>query len=439
MDALDRRTFLSQAAAGTAAAAALATAPTAKANAQSDRLTIGLIGPGGMGSSHLENLVRRKDIRFAYVCDVDANRLAAAAKRVDTSGLGPVKPVKDMRTIFDDKSVDAVWIATPDHWHCPASLLAVEAGKHVYVEKPMSHNIREGRLLVEAARKHNRVVQVGTQSRSTDYVARAVEIIKSGEIGDVLVAKAWNSQQRGNIGRVKPSSPPDYLDYDLWLGPAPQRPYQANMVPGRWRWFYDFGVGDIGNDGVHDIDVARWGLGVTTQPSTVAALGSKFYFDDDQEFPDTQYCVFEWPGDGQVGQKRQLIFEQRIWSPYSQEGYDNGAAFYGTKGMILLGHTSGFQVIGPRNKPGEKGSGSVDLPGHHQNFIDCIKNGGRTNADALEGHLSASLCHLANIACRLNRTLKFDPQKEEFLGDDDANKLVRRDYRDGHWAVPKGV
>ncbi|HUE73170.1 MAG TPA: Gfo/Idh/MocA family oxidoreductase [Pirellulaceae bacterium] len=433
----NRRTFLAQTAAATAAAT-LATAATAKA-AANDTLTVALIGPGGMGSSHLETLLPRKDIRFAYVCDVDASRLAAAAKRVDTSGHGPVKAVKDMRTIFDDKSVDAVWIATPDHWHCPASILAVEAGKHVYVEKPVSHNIREGRLLLDAARKHKKVVQVGTQSRSTDYVIRAMEIIQSGQIGDVLVSKAWNSQQRGNIGHSQPTTPPDNLDYDLWLGPAPQRPYRANMLPGRWRWWYDFGVGDIGNDGVHDIDLARWGLGVTTQPSTIAALGSKFVFDDDQQFPDTQYCVFEWPGDGQVGSKRQLIFEQRIWSPYRQEGYENGAAFYGTKGMLLLGHTSGFQVFGPRNQPGEKGSGSVNLPAHHQDFIDCIKSGGRPSADIEEGHLSASLCHLANIACRHSRTLRFDPQKEQILGDEEANQLVRRQYREGHWAVPKGV
>jgi predicted dehydrogenase len=435
---VDRRTFLSQAAAGTAAAT-LATAATVKAASKSDLLTIGLIGPGGMGTSHLSNLVRRKDIRFAYVCDVDAQRLAAAAKTVDTSGLGPVKAVKDMRTIFDDKSVDAVWIATPDHWHCPAAILAVEAGKHVYVEKPVSHNIREGRLLVEAARKHNKVVQVGTQSRSTDYVMRAIEILKSGTIGDVLVSKAWNSQLRGNIGHSQPTSPPDYLDFDLWLGPAPKCDFRANMLPGRWRWWYEFGCGDIGNDGVHDIDVARWGLGVTTQPATVAALGSKFVFDDDQQFPDTQYCVFEWPGDGKVGHKRQLIFEQRIWSPYVQEGYENGAAFYGTKGMLLLGHSSGFQVFGPKNQPGEKGGGSVDLPAHHQNFINCIKSGGRPRADVEEGHLSASLCHLANIACRMSRTLHFDPQKEQIAGDDEANKLVRRQYREGHWAVPKGA
>src|SRR6185369_6326688 len=170
------------------------------------------------------------------------------------------------------------------------------------------------------ARRNKRVVQVGMQSRSTGHVREAMEALASGVIGDVLVSKAWNSQLRKDIGKMKPSEPPQTLDFDLWLGPAPSRPYQANLLPGIWRWWYEFGAGDIGNDGVHDIDIARWGLGVTGQPSTVAALGSKFFFDDDQQFPDTQYCVYEWPGDGKVRNKRQLIFEQRDWSPYFQEG-----------------------------------------------------------------------------------------------------------------------
>ena len=324
-----------------------------------------------------------------------------------------------------------IGIRRPRFWPC-------NAGKHVYVEKPVSHNIREGRLLIEAARKQNRVVQVGTQSRSTPTVMRAIEILKSGEIGDVLVAKAWNSQLRRNIGHQQPSDPPAYLDYDLWLGPAPERKYQANLLPAIWRWWYDFGAGDIGNDGVHDIDIARWGLGVTTQPSTVAGLGSKYFFDDDQQFPDTQYCVFEWPGDGKVGQKRQLIFEQRDWSPYVQEGYENGNAFYGTKGMMLLGHSTGFQVFGPKNVPGEKGSGAVDLPAHHQNFLDCIRTGARPAADIAEGHLSASLAHFANIACRTERTLHIDPTAET-IAEPEGNELIRRKYREGHWAVPAGV
>ncbi|HZN36802.1 MAG TPA: Gfo/Idh/MocA family oxidoreductase [Pirellulaceae bacterium] len=434
---MNRRDFLNSSATFVTAAA-LASAAKLGLAAAGEPLNVAVIGPGGMGSSHLRLLSVRKDLRVAYVCDVDANRLAAAAKVVEQNGGSP-KAVKDLRQVLDDKSVDAVWIATPDHWHSPAAILAVEAGKHVYVEKPMSHNVREGRLLVEAARRNKKVVQVGTQSRSTPTVMRAMEIVKSGQIGDVLVAKAWNSQLRGSIGKKQPSTPPPHLDFGLWLGPAPERPYQDNLLHGIWRWWYDFGAGDIGNDGVHDIDIARWGLGVTGAPSTVAALGSKFFFDDDQQFPDTQYCVFEWPGDGRPGQKRQLIFEQRDWSPYVQEGYENGAAFYGTKGLLVMGHTSGFQVFGPRNAPGEKGSGGVDLPAHHQNFLDCIKNGGRPAADAEEGHQTAVLVHLANIACRVQRTLHLDPAAEKIVGDDEAQKLIRRTYRDGHWAVPKGV
>ena len=442
MSDLSRRRFLGSSA-GFVTAATLAAAAKLGAAAQNSPLNVAVIGPGGMGTAHLRLLAARKDVRITHVCDVDANRLAAAAKHVEQNGGSP-KAVKDLRQVLDDKSVEAVWIATPDHWHSPASILAVEAGKHVYVEKPVSHNIREGRLLLDAARKHNRVVQVGTQSRTSAHCMRAIEIIRSGEIGEVLVAKAWNSQLRGNIGRQQPSDPPAHLDFDLWLGPAPLRKYQSNLLHGVWRWWYDFGAGDIGNDGVHDIDVARWGLGVKYQPDTIAALGSKFYFDDDQQFPDTQYCVFEWngaggQGDGKPGTRRQLIFEQRIWSPYVQDGYENGAAFYGTKGVLILGHSIGFQVFGARNKPGEKGTGQADLPAHHQNFIDCIRSGGRPTADIEEGHLSASLVHLANIACRTSRTLQFDAKGETIHGDDEAAKLVRRTYRDGHWAVPKGV
>jgi predicted dehydrogenase len=437
MSDVNRRGFLG-ASAGMVTAAALASAAKLGAAAQNSVVNVGVIGPGGMGTAHLKLLAARKDLRVAYVCDVDAHRLAAAAKVVEQNGGSP-KAVKDLRQVLDDKTVDAVWIATPDHWHSPAAILAVNAGKHVYVEKPMSHNVREGRLLVEAAKKNNRVVQVGTQSRSTGHCRRAIEIVRSGAIGDVLVAKAWNSQKRNTIGHQQPSEPPEYLDFDLWLGPAPERKYQSNLLHGVWRWWYDFGAGDMGNDGVHDIDVALWGLGPTTLPSTVAALGSKFFFDDDQQFPDTQYCVFEWPGDGKPGNKRQLIFEQRTWSPYVQEGYENGAAFYGTKGQLVMGHTSGFQVIGAGNKQGERGSGEVDLPAHHQNFLDCIRNGGKPAASAMDGHLSASLVHLGNIACRTQRTLHVDPQTETISGDDQAAKLVRRAYREGHWAVPKGV
>jgi predicted dehydrogenase len=433
---LSRRTFLGQTAAATAA---LSAANWARAAGSNERATVALIGCGGMGGNHLRLLASRQDLRLKSLCDVDQGRLTAAAKSVEGMTSPMPATLTDMRRVFDDPDIDAVWIATPDHWHSPAAILAVTAGKHVYVEKPVSHNLREGRLLLEAARKHNRVVQVGTQCRSTAHVMRAMQLLREGIIGDVLVAKAWNSQLRRNLGKTQPSDPPPGLDYDLWLGPAPYRPYRSNMLPGVWRFWRDFGVGDIGNDGVHDIDIARWGLGVETHPSTIGGLGTKLFFDDDQEFPDTYYTVFEYPGDGQIGHKKQLIYEQRDWSPYVQEGHENGNAFYGTKGMLILGKGKGFQVFGPRNKLIEEGTGSPDLAAHHQNFLDCVRTGGRPNADVEIGHLSASLCHLANIACRVTRTLQFDPAKEAITGDAEAHAMLRRTYREGHWAVPKGV
>jgi predicted dehydrogenase len=273
MSEIPRRRFVVESLAGPAAvAAAAAFGQTAKA--ASDVLTVGVIGPGGMGTNHLKLLAARKDVRIAYVCDVDANRAQSAAKLAADAGHSP-KVVKDLRQVLDDKQVDAVWIATPDHWHAPAGILACDAGKHVYVEKPCAHNVREGRLLLEAARRNKRVVQTGHQSRSTAHVIQAMQLLKEGVIGEVLVAKAWNSQLRGNLGHVKPQDPPSHLDWEFWLGPAPFRSYQPNIHPGSWRFFYAFGAGDIGNDGVHDIDIARWGLGVTTQPTTVTALGSK--------------------------------------------------------------------------------------------------------------------------------------------------------------------
>ena len=441
MSEFPRREFLHGAAAlATASAVSLAPATAIAASDPNKPLTVGLIGCGGMGTNHLRNLVQRKEIKLAYVCDVDANRLTSAAKLVETSGQAKPVATKDLRDVLKDKTVDAVWIATPDHWHSPAAILACDAKKHVYVEKPVSHNVREGRLLIEAARRNKVVVQVGTQSRSTAHVMKAIELLRSGIIGDVLVAKAWNSQLRRNIGHQSASQPPAELDFDLWQGPAPERAYQANLLPGIWRFWYEYGVGDIGNDGVHDIDIARWGLGMNTHPNTVAALGSKFFFDDDQQFPDNQYCVFEWNGDGKVGNKRQLIYEQRDWSPYVQEGYKNGNAFYGTKGIMLLGKGEGFKVFGPRNKLLEEGTGRFDLVAHHQNFIDCVRSGNRPNADVEEGHLSASLAHLANIACRKNRVLTFDAAKEEFTGEAVYEApLLTRKYRVGHWSVPNGV
>jgi len=434
MDASSRREFLRQA--GLGAAAFTAGAATAQA-AAGDPLVLGVIGPGGMGMNHTRLLASRKDVKIAYVCDVDSDRLAAAAKEVEARSGSAPRTTKDMRQVLDDRSVDAVFIATPDHWHAPAAVLALDAGKHVYVEKPCCHNIREGRAMIEAVRRSGKFLQVGTQTRSTPVAREAIDRILAGEIGDVLVSKAWNSQLRRSIGKTQPTDPPANLDFDAWLGPAPAVPYRTNLLHGVWRWWHDFGSGDMGNDGVHDIDVAVWGLGVETLPSTVTCLGGKYFFDDDQQFPDTQYAVFEYPVPGK-SVKKQLIFEQRIWSPYVQEGYENGAAFYGTKGMLIIGHSVGWKLYGPRNKLIDEKTGAPDLAAHHQNFFDCIRGQQKQiNAPIQAGFLSASLVHLANIAARVGRTLQFEPERERVINDSAADQMLGRKYRAGHWAVPR--
>jgi predicted dehydrogenase len=286
-----RRTFLKS------SAAALAVPALAPAAARPDAIPVALVGCGGMGKNHLRLLAQNKRVSITHVCDVDSTRLADAAKVATDAGHSP-KPVRDLRRVLDDKAVTAVWMATPDHWHAPGAILAADAGKHVYVEKPCCHNVREGRLMVEAAARNKVVIQVGTQSRSTPTVREAMDRIRGGAIGEVLVAKAWNSQLRRSLGHVKPTPPPPHIDFDLWLGPAPEAPFYSNRVHGTWRFFRDYGAGDIGNDGVHDIDVAVWGLGVDALPNRVAALGGKYFFDDDQEWPDTQSVVFEWPDGG---------------------------------------------------------------------------------------------------------------------------------------------
>jgi predicted dehydrogenase len=439
MNESTRREFLKQTSALAAGAALVQSIPSSSAVSPNGKVVLGIIGPGGMGTNLLRSFAAQKDVEIASVCDVDANRMAAAAKAVEGIAGNVPRAEKDFRAILDDKAVDAVIIATPDHWHAPATILACQAGKHVYVEKPCCHNIREGRLMIEAARNARRVVQTGTQCRSTEHVQRAMELLRNGAIGEVLVSKAWNSQLRSSIGHAKPSDPPAHLDFDAWVGPAPMVPYQSNLLPGIWRWWHAFGTGDMGNDGVHDLDIARWGLGVETHPARIAAMGGKYFFDDDQQFPDTQTVAFEYARAAAGQRPKQLIFEQRIWSPYVQEGHENGNAFYGTKGMLVLGKAKGWELFGPRNEPREKMSGKPDGTAHHRNFLDCIKNGGRPNADVEIGHLSAALCHLGNIATRVGRVIQFDPVAEKIVGDEEANALTRRQYREGHWAVPRGV
>ena len=429
----DRRKFLKVATSGVLAATALGGTAATAASANG-RLLVGLIGCGGRGTHDAQLFKSNPNVEIAYVCDPDEQRLALAAKGFGVPAKGVIS---DMRRILDDKSLDAVLVTTPDHWHSPASILACQAGKHVYVEKPISHNIREGRLLVEAAARNKVHVQHGTQSRSTQMMIDAVKLLEGGLIGTVLVAKCWNIQKRGSIGRGQDTSPPAGLDYDTWVGPATMIPYRTNRVHNRWTWWYHFGTGDMGNDGVHDIDYTRWGLGVKTHPTKIVALGGKYVNDDDQEFPDTQQVTFEYPGDGKTGQQRMLIYEQRLWSTNYPHNVDSGAEFYGTSGQMFLSRRGKIQVTDDKNKakPVDIAPQGQDDAAHVRNFIAAIRDGAKLNADALTGHLSTSLCHLGNIATRLGRSLTFDPKTEQIVGDEEANRLVRREYRD-HWGRP---
>ena len=434
-----RRAFLKQTSLAAAGAAAVQLAGPRVARAAADKFLVGVIGCGGRGTYLAETFAANDDVTIGYLCDPDPERATRAGEQVMKRAKAAPAIVTDLRKVIDDPSINAVVIATPDHWHAPAAIMALNAGKHVYVEKPCSHNIREGRLLVEAARKNKRICQVGTQSRTASHIESAVQMLRSGVIGDVLVAKAWNSQKRKNIGHQGPGEKPQNLDYDMWVGPAAMVPYQANRLHYNWHWWYDFGTGDMGNDGVHDIDIARWGLGVEEHPTAISAIGGKYFFDDDQQFPDTQYVSFEYPGNGKTGSQRQLIFESRIWSPYVQEGYENGNAFYGTEGMMILGKAGGWEVYGPGNKLIQKMRAAERGPAHIRNFLDCAKQGREPTADVEIGHLSATLCHLGNIATRVGRVVRFDSKTEQIRDDPEAAKLLRRDYREGHWAMPVGV
>ncbi|MCA9230999.1 MAG: Gfo/Idh/MocA family oxidoreductase [Planctomycetales bacterium] len=426
--ATSRRTFLRQTGAGVVAASL---PRTLRAGQADNALRIGLIGCGQRGRWFYE--------RANYVCDPDRRRLAIAAEK---AGVDSAHATTDLRHILDDKEIDAVVIAAPDHWHAPAAIMACEAGKHVYVEKPCSHNFREAQLLLEAARRNKVVVQHGTQQRSRAFTIEAIQMLRDGVIGDVLIAKAWNIQQRSNIGHVQPSAPPSEVDYDIWVGPAEMVPFQANRFHDHWHWWYNFGTGDIGNDGAHELDYARWGLGADTLPSKVVALGGKYFHDDDQQFPDTATCVFEYPGDGVTGSQKQLIFEMRLWSRNYPLNCDSGVEFFGTKGKMFLSKRGKLQVIGERNeviveKKVEKSSQPLE---HLDDFLDAIRTGRRPNADILEAFHSVAPIHLANIALRVGRSLEFDPEKQAIVGDSAAQQLLSRTYRsDGHWATPQGV
>lgn len=432
MSVMTRRQSIVTAAAGLAAAPAVL-----QGSAPSGRVRLGVIGCGGQGMNHVRLLAQRSDADVLAVCDVDEAHRSRAIDTLTSAGRTAPRAFTDVRQLLDDDALDAVVIATPDHWHVPAAILACDAGKHVYLEKPCSHNVREGRALVETSRRTGRLVQHGTQSRSAPYMKQAIAQLHDGLIGTVHIARVWNIQRRGSIGQASPTDPPAGVDYDTWLGPAPFVPWQVNRFHSQWRWWYAFGTGDFGNDGVHDTDYGVWGLGVDRHPNAVAALGGKYHIVDDQQFPDTQTVICEYRGHGDEP-SRQLIFEQRLWSTSYPYNTDSGVEFFGTKGMMYLSRRGKVQVLDERNRrvqlPVPEGAPRIE--NHHDNFLAAIRGEESLNAPIDVGHRSATLCHLGNIATRLRRTLEFDPDAEQIVNDEEADQLLTRAYR-SHWSVPR--
>jgi predicted dehydrogenase len=415
-----------------AAAAGLALSRAKRVSA-ADKINVGVIGVGGRGRGLTGGFLGTGEANIAYLCDVDQASLERAAAVIRKAGAPAPKHTGDMRRVFDDKSIDAVVIATPDHWHSPATILACDAGKDVYVEKPVSHNIREGRLAVEAARRNKRIVQHGTQARSRPSTIRGIEYAKSGKIGEVIMAKAWNCQLRDNIGHKEDGPVPDGVDYDAWLGPAPWIPFNENRFHYNWHWHWHFGTGDAGNDGAHQIDIARWALGVS-YPKSASGMGGKFFFDDDQQTPDTMNVTFDYGG-------KALIWEMRIWNPYGLEGQDNGVAVYGTEGVVQIGRWDrrwGYKILDKAGKLVQHDDADDEDDPHLRNFAECVRSRRPPNADIGIGHLTALHCHLANMVARTGRNLRFDAETETVLDDAQANLYVKRKYRT-HWSTPLGA
>jgi len=432
---MNRRNFLRVGASAIAIAKStqVGNAATNPRPSAGDKVTVAIMGVRSRGIQLAREFSSLPDVNVAYICDVDQSVVGPALKIVEELKSKRPKVVADIRSVIDDKTVDAVVMATPIHWHAAGTILACEAGKDVYVEKPVSHNIREGRLMIEVARRYGRVVQVGSQSRSRPVTQTFVDYVRSGKIGKVLMAKVWNVQMRANIGRKPDGSVPGGVDYDTWTGPVPLMPYNPNRFHGTVNWHWHYGTGDIGNDGIHTIDVARWALGVD-YPTEVSGMGRKLFFDDDQQTPDTQNLSFNYEG-------KVILYEQRLWNGYRSEGSENGVAIYGTDGMAQTGRWVGghwaFRVYDVAGKLIHYEQESApDNNTHARNFIDCIRSRRAPNADIETGHVSTVLCHLGNIVTRTGRHIRFDANTESILGDTEANRYIRREYRK-HWSTPK--
>jgi predicted dehydrogenase len=438
----NRREFLRQATAAGIGLGILGGLDLRFAEGANERLQVAIVGVNSRGHALAEAFAHLKDARVAYVCDVDSRATAKTVQAVAAIQGSQPKGLEDFRSALDDPSLDAVVIATPDHWHAPAAILALDAGKHVYVEKPCSHNPAEGEMLVAAARRNKRICQMGNQRRSWSKIKEAIGLLKGGAIGPVHYARCWYANARRPIGVGQLAPVPEWLNWDLWQGPARRVAYRDNVVHYNWHWFWHWSTGEAGNNGVHPLDLARWAIG-DDYPARVTSGGGRYYADDDWQPPDTQMISFEFPS-------RVLVtWEGMSCNPVGDYGEGFGALFQGEKGSLRLHSGNRYTIYDEKGKEVRTETEALDSPaasligpglsydiGHVQNFLESIRGRQTPASEIEEGHKSTMLIHLGNIAQRTGRALKCDPKTGRILNDDDAMRYWKREYEPG-WE-PKG-
>lgn len=428
---VSRRSFIQK----SAGAAALLTMPSiipSEAFGANERIRVAVLGVNGRGTNHIEGYMNLPDVEVACLCDPDLVVLAKRAGEFEKKYGKKVIQQQDLRKVYEDKSIDAVSIATPNHWHSLAAIWACQAGKDVYVEKPGSHNIFEGRKMVEAAAKYDRIVQHGVQLRSSVAVNEAIKHLREGLIGNVYMARGLCYRWRDDIGDKGTEPVPEGLDYDLWTGPAAKQPFSRNIVHYNWHWTWNYGCGDVGNQGVHETDLCMWGLNVGL-PEKITAAGGKFLFNDAKITPEVLCSTYYYPKE-----KKMIVFEVRPWITNDEKGVTVGNIFYGSEGyMVINGYDTYQTFLGKDYKPGPSRKEGGD---HYLNFITAVRAHDKSllNAPVETAHLSSALAHLGNIAYRTGRNLNFDPVAEKFVDDEEANSLLTRPPRPPY-VVPEKV
>lgn len=422
------------------AGAGLVAAPNLLAfkGSPNEKVVIGTMGSNSRGLAVAKMFAKLPNVEVAFVCDVDSKVVDNTIAEIEKiSGKKP-KGYTDVRKMLEEKDMDALMVATPDHWHAPASLLAVKAGKHVYVEKPCSHNPKEGEILVEASTKYNKLIQMGSQRRSFPKVMQAIQELREGIIGNVYFGKGWYANKRKPIGTGKIVAVPSHLDFELWQGPAPRRPYQDNLVHYNWHWFWNWGTGEALNNGTHELDVLRWGMGLD-YPTKVTSIGGRFAYRDDWQTPDTQTISFEFPN------KKAIAWEGRSCNGHPVEGAARGVIFYGDKGTMIIPGGDDYTVIDLENKlikevktdlqeatkTNTMGMGELLDSLIVENFIESIRGKSKLTAPIAEGHKSTLLPQLGNISYRVGRTLNCDAANGHILNDKEATHLWAREYEKG--------